>query len=72
MILRFAPVAARDASNVVFHPDQATEANDNGSFTVRFEAGGIDEMLVSLHLGQERDDRKASPPSPALVARGRP
>ena len=46
--LRFAPAAARDASTFVFHPDQATEANDDGSLTVRFKAGGIDEMCWHL------------------------
>ena len=48
MVLRFAPGAARDASNFVFHPDQTTEPNDDGSLTVRFEAGGIDEMCWHL------------------------
>ena len=48
VILRFAPVAVRDASNFSFHPDQTTEANDDGSLTVRFEAGGIDEMCWHL------------------------
>ena len=46
--LRFAPVAVRDASNFVFHPDQTIETNDDGSLTVRFEAGGIDEMCWHL------------------------
>ena len=46
--LRFARVAARDASNFVFHPDQTAEANDDGSLTVRFGAGGIDEMCWHL------------------------
>ena len=48
VVLRFAPGAARDASNFVFHPDQATESNNDGSLTVRFEAGGIDEMCWHL------------------------
>ena len=48
VVLRFAPAAARDASNFVFHPDQTTEPNDDGSLTVRFEAGGIDEMCWHL------------------------
>ena len=48
VVLRFAPAAARDASTFVFHPDQATEPNDDGSLTVRFEAGGIDEMCWHL------------------------
>ena len=48
VVLRFAPGAARDASNFVFHPDQTTEPNDDGSLTVQFEAGGIDEMCWHL------------------------
>ena len=48
VVLRFAPGAARDASTFVFHPDQATEPNDDGSLTVQFEAGGIDEMCWHL------------------------
>ena len=32
----------------MFHPDQAIESNDDGSLTVRFEAGGIDEMCWHL------------------------
>ena len=48
VVLRFTPAAARDASNFVFHPDQTTEANDDGSLTARFEAGGIDEMCWHL------------------------
>ena len=46
--LRFDAGAARDASTFVFHPDQAIESNDDGSLTVRFEAGGIDEMCWHL------------------------
>ena len=48
VVLRFAPTAARDASNFTFHPDQTTEPNDDGSRTVQFEAGGIDEMCWHL------------------------
>ena len=48
VVLRFAPGAARDASTFVFHPDQKTEPNDDGSLTVRFKAGGIDEMCWHL------------------------
>ena len=46
--LRFDAVAARDASTFVFHPDQVIERNEDGSLTVRFEAGGIDEMCWHL------------------------
>ena len=48
VVLRFAPAAGRDASTFVFHPDQSTESNDDGSLTVHFEAGGIDEMCWHL------------------------
>ena len=48
VVLRFDAAAARDASTFIFHPDQSTERNDDGSLTVRFEAGGIDEMCWHL------------------------
>ena len=48
VVLRFNTAAARDASTFVFHPNQSVESNDNGSLTVRFEAGGIDEMCWHL------------------------
>ena len=48
VVLRFDAAAARDASTFIFHPDQTTESNDDGSLTVRFEAGGIDEMCWHL------------------------
>ena len=48
VVLRFNAAAARDASTFVFHPDQTTKTNDDGSLTVRFEAGGIDEMCWHL------------------------
>ena len=48
VVLRFNTAAARDASTFVFHPDQSVESNDDGSLTVRFEAGGIDEMCWHL------------------------
>ncbi len=44
VILRFDASAARDASSFVFHPDQTIEENGDGSLTVRFKAGGTDEM----------------------------
>ena len=40
--------AARNASSFVFHPDQSIEENSDGSLTVRFRAGGIDEMCWHL------------------------
>ena len=48
VVLRFDPRVARDASTFVFHPDQTTNTNDDGSLTVRFEAGGVDEMCWHL------------------------
>ncbi len=48
VVLRFDAAAAEDASRFVFHPDQAIERHDDGSLTVRFEAGGIDEMCWHL------------------------
>ncbi len=48
VVLRFDAQAARDASAFLFHPDQAIEQNDDGSVTVRFTAGGIDEMCWHL------------------------
>ena len=46
--LRFDARAARDASAFLFHPDQTVEENDDGSLTVRFQAGGLDEMCWHL------------------------
>ena len=48
MVLRFDADVARDASAFLFHPQQSVEANADGSRTVRFEAGGIDEMCRHL------------------------
>ena len=46
--LRFDTGAARDASAFVFHPEQFVEEGADGSLTVRFTAGGIDEMCWHL------------------------
>ena len=46
--LRFADGAARDAAAFLFHPDQSVENNADGTLTVRFTAGGIDEMCWHL------------------------
>ena len=48
VVLRFDARAARDASAFRFHPDQTVEENEDGSLTVRFEAGGLDEMCWHL------------------------
>ena len=46
--LRFDARAAPDASAFLFHPDQVIAENRDGSLTVRFRAGGIDEMCWHL------------------------
>ena len=48
VVWRFNPGAAADAREWVFHPDQTTEDEPDGSLTVRFRAGGALEM--SWHL----------------------
>lgn len=48
VVLRFLRRVARDAAAFLFHPDQAVEENSDGSVTVRFTAGGIDEMCWHL------------------------
>ena len=46
--LRFNAHAARDATTFLFHPDQRATANEDGTLTVRFKAGGMDEMCWHL------------------------
>ncbi|MCY4592563.1 MAG: WYL domain-containing protein [Alphaproteobacteria bacterium] len=48
VVLRFAAGAKRDASGFLFHPGQIIEENMDGTLTVRFTAGGIDEMCWHL------------------------
>ena len=48
VVLRFEARAARDAAAFLFHPSQSVEENEDGSLTVRFEAGGLDEMCWHL------------------------
>ena len=48
VVLRFDAAAAPDASSFLFHPDQAVERHEDGTVTVRFEAGGLDEMCWHL------------------------
>lgn len=48
MVLRFDARAAPDAATFLFHPDQTVEENRDGTVTVRFEAGGLDEMCWHL------------------------
>ncbi len=48
VVLRFDPDAARDAAMFLFHPGQSVAENGDGSLTVRFKAGGINEMCWHL------------------------
>ncbi len=48
VVLRFNAGAALDASTYCFHPDQTTVRNKDGSLTVKFRAGGINEMCWHL------------------------
>ena len=46
--LRFDPSVASDVTAFLFHPDQTVSENDDGSLTVRFTAGGINEICWHL------------------------
>ena len=48
VVLRFEPGAAHDAATFLFHPSQTLVENEDGSLTVRFRAGGMDEMCWHL------------------------
>ena len=48
VVLRFTTEAKRDAAAFLFHPSQSMEENADGTLTVRFRAGGIDEMCWHL------------------------
>ncbi len=48
VVLRFAPEAADDAAQWLFHPSQRVQEESNGMLTVHFRAGGMREM--SWHL----------------------
>ena len=48
VVLRFHGSAVRDAQGFVFHPAQTTQTHADGTLTVRFRAGGIDEMCWHL------------------------
>ena len=48
VVLRFTAEAERDASAFLFHPSQTMEENADGTLTVRFTAGGLDEMCWHL------------------------
>ena len=48
VVLRFVPEAAEDAAQWLFHPSQTVVHEEDGSLTVRFRAGGIQEMCWHL------------------------
>ena len=48
VVLRFDARSAPDASAFLFHPEQVIAENRDGSLTVRFKAGGIEEMCWHL------------------------
>ncbi len=48
VVLRFESEAADDAAGWVFHPSQSTEREPDGALTVRFRAGGMQEMCWHL------------------------
>jgi predicted DNA-binding transcriptional regulator YafY len=48
VVLRFTPAAADDAARWLFHPSQSVKEEPDGTLTVRFRAGGMQEM--SWHL----------------------
>ncbi len=48
VVLRFDARAAPDAATFLFHPDQTVEENEDETVTVRFNAGGLDEMCWHL------------------------
>ena len=47
-VLRFESGVAGDAATFLFHPNQSLTKNPDGSLTVRFQAGGLDEMCWHL------------------------
>lgn len=48
VVLRFDANAAPDVEAFLFHPSQTATRNDDGSMTVEFTAGGLDEMCWHL------------------------
>ena len=48
VVLRFDARVAADVAEFLFHPEQSMERNEDGSTTVRFTAGGVDEMCWHL------------------------
>ena len=66
VVLQFDARVAPDASAFLFHPDQVIAENRDGSLTVRFRAGGIDEMCWHLFTWGE----SVTVEKPARLRRG--
>src|SRR5262249_11363117 len=49
VVLRFIPEAADDAAGWLFHPSQSRAREPDGSLTVSFRAGGMQEMCWHLY-----------------------
>lgn len=69
---RFAPGAARDAAEFVFHPGQRFEPQADGSLIVRFTAGGALEMAWHLYCWGDRVEVLEPPHLAAMVNPHRP
>lgn len=50
VVWRFSPEAAGIAQQFLFHPSQVNESGPDGSLTVRFRAGGLQEMAWHLMM----------------------
>jgi predicted DNA-binding transcriptional regulator YafY len=50
VVWKFAPEAAEDAGDFIFHPSQQTVRQDDGSLIVRFRAAGDLEMAWHLYI----------------------
>ena len=48
VVLRFDARVAADVAEFLFHPEQTVKRNEDGSTTVRFTAGGVEEMCWHL------------------------
>ena len=64
-MLRFDADAAPDAKAFRFHPNQTVAENGDGSLTVRFKAGGIEEICWQLVTWGESVTVGARQPLPA-------
>jgi predicted DNA-binding transcriptional regulator YafY len=51
VVLRFAPEAAEDTARWLFHPSQSITHEADSAMTVRFCAGGMQEMCWHLFTG---------------------